>query len=85
MVKYFSASAVLKSANILVDVKSVILSATAGTAVATLKVGGSGGTTVADIRVATSGDSTQVVFFDGLLADYIVLSNGVATVEFTPR
>lgn len=85
MIKYFSASAVLKNTNALVGIKSVVLTATGATAVATLKTGGASGTTVGDIRVAASGDSTQVVFSTALRADYIVLSNGVALVEFFPR
>ena len=77
---YIASSADLKSAGTLRSVGKVILTSTAGNAVATLKVGGAGGTTVADIRVSVAGNSVMVDL-DGIQADYIVLANGVAMVS----
>jgi hypothetical protein len=79
--EYIAASAVLKAASTLVSVKKVILTATAANAVATFKTGGAAGTTVADIRMETSGRSVMVDLA-GTQADYIVLANGVAMVEW---
>lgn len=79
--EYIAASADIKAAGKLVSIYRVIITATAGTGVATFKTGGVGGTTVADIRMVTSGISFACDLC-GTQADYLVLSNCVAMVEW---